>query len=110
MVRSERNSEDETEVFVTSCASPEASEATQHNASAAVEMPSMIMTDIVKPFSFVSGNANKKGRLPFKKHRSGLQGVIYKQATKGRMVFKNGVFNTVSDMGDGKSYKLFKVE
>ena len=75
---------------------------------ALVETPSTLMSDIVKPFSFVSGNSKKKRRFfEFGKSKSGLQSVISRQATRNRIIQKNGAFNTTSSTG-GKSHRLFK--
>ena len=43
---------------------------------------------------------------PFAK-RAGLMSVLSKQATKNRLVFKNGVYNTVTST-EGKSHRIIK--
>ena len=62
---------------------------------------------LAKPFNFVSGNATKKRYNPFKKKQSGLLNVLAKQATRNRLVAKNGNINTISTT-DGNSHKFFK--
>ena len=64
-------------------------------------------TDILaKPFNFVSGNVSKSRFNPFRK-KSGLLNVLARQATKNRIVNKNGMLNTVGS-ADGKKHKFFK--
>ena len=64
-------------------------------------------TDILaKPFNFVSGNVSKSRFNPFRK-KSGLLNVLARQATKNRIVAKNGFLNTVGS-ADGKKHKFFK--
>ncbi len=65
-------------------------------------------TDILaKPFNFVSGNVSKSRFNPFRK-KSGLLNVLARQATKNRIVAKNGFLNTQGS-ADGKKHKFFKV-
>ena len=65
-------------------------------------------TDILaKPFNFVSGNVSKSRFNPFRK-KSGLLNVLARQATKNRIINKNGMLNTVGS-ADGKKHKFFKV-
>ena len=62
---------------------------------------------LAKPFNFVSGNATKKRFNPFRKKKSGLLNVLAKQATRNRLVAKNGNVNTLSQ-SEGKAHKFFK--
>ena len=81
-------------------------------AEAAVEdepnpLADFMSTDILaKPFNFVSGNVSKSRFNPFRK-KSGLLNVLARQATKNRIVAKNGMLNTVGS-ADGKKHKFFK--
>ena len=81
-------------------------------AEAAVEdepnpLADFMSTDILaKPFNFVSGNVSKSRFNPFRK-KSGLLNVLARQATKNRIVAKNGLLNTVGS-ADGKKHKFFK--
>lgn len=63
---------------------------------------------LAKPFNFVSGNATRRKRCnPFRKKKSGLLNVLAKQATRNRLVAKNGNINTLSQ-SEGKTHKFFK--
>ena len=71
-------------------------------------MADFISSDILtKPFNFVSGNVSKARFNPFRK-KSGLLNVLAKQATRNRIVAKNGELNTVSS-ADGKTHHFLKV-
>ena len=54
-------------------------------------MADFMSADILtKPFNFVSGNATKSRFNPFRKKKSGLLNVLAKQATRNRLMAKNG--------------------
>jgi len=70
-------------------------------------MADFMSADILaKPFNFVSGNVRKSRFNPFRK-KSGLLNVLAKQATRNRLVGKNGTINTQSAM-DGITHHFFK--
>ena len=71
-------------------------------------MADFMSADILtKPFNFVSGNVSKNRFNPFRKKKAGLLNVLAKQATRQRIIAKNGTVNTQS-MADGKSHHYFK--
>ena len=71
-----------------------------------------IVSVLSKPFNFVSGNVSKKKNFfsPNKrKKHSGLLSVLSTQATRRRIVLKNGALNTATSSAEaGKSHRLFK--
>ena len=78
------------------------------HAGGANSMADFVSSDILtKPFNFVSGNVSKARFNPFRK-KSGLLNVLAKQATRNRIVAKNGVLNTMSST-DGKTHHFLKV-
>ena len=79
------------------------------SAGATNSMADFVSSDILtKPFNFVSGNVSKARFNPFRK-KSGLLNVLAKQATRNRIVAKNGVLNTMSST-DGKTHHFLKVD
>ena len=62
---------------------------------------------LAKPFNFVSGSTSRNRFNPFRKKKSGLLNVLAKQATRSRLVGKNGIVNTMSAT-DGKTHHFFK--
>lgn len=71
------------------------------------QMADMMAADVIsKPFSFVGGQVSQKSFNPFRK-KSGLLNVLAQQASKKRIVFKDGRFN-VSSSADGKQHRLLK--
>ncbi|CAB4058528.1 KCNJN [Lepeophtheirus salmonis] len=61
---------------------------------------------ITKPFNFVSGNVRKARFNPFRK-KSGLLNVLARQATRNRIVSKNGNINTIFT-SEGKAHHFMK--
>ncbi|CAB4063558.1 KCNJN [Lepeophtheirus salmonis] len=66
-----------------------------------------VSTDIItKPFHFVSGNVNPTRFNPLRK-KSGILNVLAEQATRNRIVAKNGYYNTIFS-SKGKKWRLLK--
>lgn len=93
--------------MATSPDSASAGDGTASEAPPTNSMADFISADILtKPFNFVSGNVRKTRFNPFRK-KSGLLNVLAKQATRNRIVAKNGAMNTLSTV-EGKTHHFLK--
>ena len=63
---------------------------------------------LAKPFNFVSGNTKRSRFNPFRK-KSGLLNVLARQATKNRLMFKNGYLNTYTPADEAETHKFLQV-